>query len=365
MQSTLFPRSFLTIRLSRLFFKGFRIGLLYFLPNLIYVSASIAAPMPSSEEVLNLVGISREQIAKLHQGEIIAHDIPEATGKELAMSIAIYLPVAIENIVEYIKNGDLLAIDPDITAHGEISKNAKALNFKEFAFSEKQHDEAVDLLNSEAGDHFNLSNQEITSFASIRNTLSSADKKALTEIVSQKYREMLLQRCQAYQIYGLAGITAYSRENGVVDPASELRIATENNKLLVQFFPELFRGLINYPVGLPSGIEEHFHWINREIENRPTAILVHRIHLATKTGALIVAREFYVGHSYNSSHLIVGALPYRDGTLVFYGQRTSTDQVTGMASGLRHNIGREQMKEQMVLRLKQLSKTVQKASKAD
>lgn len=50
---------------------------------------------------------------------------------------------------------------------------------------------------------------------------------------------------------------------------------------------------------------------------------------------------------------------------MFYGQLTSTDQVTGMASGLRHNIGREQMKEQMILRLKQLSKTVQKASKAD
>ncbi len=321
--------------------------------------------MPSSEDVLSLVGIPQQQIGKLDKGEIITHDIPEATGKELAMSIAIYLPVPVAEILEYMKNGDLLAIDPDITAHGEIAKKANVVDLKGFVFSEKQSDEAVDLLNVAAGDHFNLSNQEIASFASIKDSLSNADKKTLSEIVSQKYREILLQRCQSYQINGLAGITPYSRENGVVDPASELRIAAENNKVLIQFFPELFRGWINYPSGLPNRIEEHFDWINREIENRPTAILGHRILLATNAGALIIAREFYVGHSYNSSHLIAGALPYHDGSLVFYGQLTSTDQVTGMASGLRHNIGREQMKEQMVLRLKQLSKTVQNASKVN
>lgn len=36
------------------------------------------------------------------------------------------------------------------------------------------------------------------------------------------------------------------------------------------------------------------------------------------------------GHSYNSGRLILGALPFRGGTLVFYRQLSSTDQVAGL-----------------------------------
>ncbi len=342
------------MKLNRVLNNRLRLGAWFFLLSLTYISAAMAATAPSLEEVLNLLGIPRQQIDKLNHGEIIFHDIPEATGKELAMSIAIFFPVPFERTVDYIKNGDLLSVDPAITAYQEISPNADVIAFKRFGFTDSQTDEALDLLNAEAGDRFNLSSQEISSFAAIKNAIADTDKINVVEVISQKYREILLQRYQTYRAQGLAGIAAYSRDNGVADPATELRIAAENNKVLAQLFPQIFHGWLNYPEALPNGIEERFYWMNRQVENRPTAILGHHFLLITKTGALMLARQFYVGHSYNSSHLTVGALPFRDGTLVFYGERTSTDQVTGLASGLRHNIGREQMKEQMVKRLKSL-----------
>lgn len=331
--------------------------------NLLSVTLVMAAPAPSSEEILSLIGVPQQKISELKHGEVITYDIPESTGKELATSVAIYLPVPIESVVEYFKNGDLLAIDPDIITHGAVSKNASENDFKGFAFSEKQSDEVTDLLNARAGDHFNLSNQEISDFVSTKNVLSNKDKKGLSEAVSEKYREMLLKRFQAYQMKGLAGIITYSRGTGVSDPGSELQLAVENNKVLAQYFPELLHGWIKYPTGLPKDIKEDFYWINRKVENRPTAILGHRIFQETKAGAIIVARQFYVGHSYNSSQLTVGALPYQAGTLVFYGQRTSTDGVTGMASGLKRKIGTEQMKKQMVDRLKSLKNIVRTISK--
>ena len=61
-----------------------------------------------------------------------------------------------------------------------------------------------------------------------------------------------------------------------------------------------------------------------------------------------VYREFYVGHSYNSLHIVVGVFSVKEGTLVFYANRTSTDQVAGFGGGLKRNIGRGMMRDDVV-----------------
>ena len=87
--------------------------------------------------------------------------------------------------------------------------------------------------------------------------------------------------------------------------------------------------------------------INRQVESRPTAVLLHRIILAEDAGGIILSRQFYVGHSYNSNQLIIGCLPYRGGSLIFYTNRTFTDQVAGFGGSLKQSIGREQMRRRM------------------
>ncbi|MCW5617965.1 MAG: hypothetical protein KIS65_01945, partial [Nitrosomonas sp.] len=94
------------------------------------------------------------------------------------------------------------------------------------------------------------------------------------------------------------------------------------------------------------------------VDDRPTAILSHRIMMASDTASVIATRQFYVGHSYNSSHLIVGCLPYRDGSVVFYTHRTSTDQVAGLGNTLKRSIGREHKKERMIQNLEGLRTAV-------
>jgi hypothetical protein len=53
--------------------------------------------------------------------------------------------------------------------------------------------------------------------------------------------------------------------------------------------------------------------------------------------------------------VVAGGLPFKDGSLVFYSIRSSTDQVAGMGSSLKHSIGREQMKKEMIKRLQRLN----------
>ena len=53
---------------------------------------------------------------------------------------------------------------------------------------------------------------------------------------------------------------------------------------------------------------------------------------------------------------MIVCLPYKDGTLVFYTNRTFTDQVSGFGSALKHLIGDNLAKNQVINLLKILQK---------
>ena len=331
---------------------------LLLLPMLWLAVASQASPVVG--EVLAVLGIPPEKLANLDRGEVISQPDQESGEKELAMDAALYLPVPLPSVFAYLQRAEVEASDSDIIAHGEIQPGARADAFGRFALSAQHGDEVEGLLNAEPGDRFNLSAGEIDSFRPLREKLAGADKKAQAEGVSRHYREILLARWHAYRDGGLAGIAPYAHAEGIpaAEPAAELRAAAGSDKSLARFYPGLEKAWLDYPSGLPAGVSEQFFWLNRTVEDRPTAILGHRLIQSSGEGAVIAIRHYYVGHSYNSINLIIGCLPYRDGTLVFYAQRTSTDQVAGMASGLKHAIGRERMKEQMAGRLESLRKAI-------
>jgi hypothetical protein len=310
-----------------------------------------AANMPDSQELIQQLGIQQQDLASLNQGEMVFFKVAESDEKELAVGAAIYLPAPPSKIIGFIKNKGLASIDTAVTARGTIPTRATMNTFKGFGFSAGQ-DEAASFLAATAGSQFNLSSQE---FQTIK-----AANSGQTDAASQTYRKILLQRWQAYRKKGLKGIATYDRGDGKeANPGEELRKATQDSKVLTQYFPELYKALLNYPSPLPAGAEEKFFWLNREVQSRPTAILVHRVMLRMGTGELILSRQFYAGHSYNSNQLTVVCLPYRDGSLVFYMNRTFTDQVAGSGGSLKHSIGNEQERDEITKLLKNLRKAIQ------
>jgi len=302
--------------------------------------------------------LDEEQIAALDQGEIVSFGVKEATQKELALGLAMYLAAPPAKLVEFFNSGDLAMIDPDVREYGVIAPESAGSAFTGFVFSPDQIDEVNDLFNAEADDRFNLSAAEIKNFAALRESHPADDDAALVAIVSQQYQQLLLQRWQAYREKGLNGIAPYARADGESSPAEELRQAALSSKLLAHFSPDLSTVWLNYPAPLPAGTLEHFFWLNNTVDDRPTAILNHRIMLTSDAASVIITRQFYVGHSYNSSHLIVGCLPYRNGSVIFYTHRTSTDQITGLGHALKRSIGREHQKERMIQNLEGLRAAV-------
>ncbi len=94
----------------------------FFLLSLILPSITTSAtPLPIAKDIITSLGLTQDQVAKLDRGEIVALKIGEATEKELAISLGIYLPLAPAKLVAYFKSGALASIDPDTIERGDMS----------------------------------------------------------------------------------------------------------------------------------------------------------------------------------------------------------------------------------------------------
>ena len=254
----------------------------------------------------------------------------------------------------YFKSGALASIDLDTIERGDMQPNSDADVFKRFTFSPKQGDEAEGLLDAAANDKFNLSTDEIAGFAPLKRKFAAADDIALIAGVTQHYREILLQRWQAYRKGGLPELHP---THGVMGQRQVLQRNYAPQPSAASFWHAIIPICITLgSITPPNCLRGGGAILLAQPESGKSAHGYSRLSRPAnfRAGSVILSRQFFVGHSYNSSQLTVGCLPYRNGSIVFYTHRTSTDQVAGMGSSLKHSIGREQMKEQMVKNLERI-----------
>ncbi len=305
------------------------------------------------QELIRQLGIKQHDFVNLEAGKVVSFNIAENNDKELAVGAIIYVPALPTEIIEYVKNKNMASVDADVISQYAIPAHAAPETFKGINFEGEQN-EAVKFLAAKPGNLFNLSTQELQALQVISPTQ--------IHLASQIYNKILWHRFHAYLNNGLKGIATYDRGAGKeADPGEELLTATKNDKKLAHHFPELYTVWLNYPAPLPSGADEQFFLVNRQVEGRPTAVLMHRVILNLASGGIILSRQFYVGHSYNSSQLSIECLPYRNGSMLISMSRTFTDQVTGFGSSLKRVVGRGQKHRKMVGYLRNLSDNLKKS----
>ena len=294
------------------------------------------AETPTVEELLAYLRIDKAERANLFNGKILSTPVTEGTDKELAVGIVMFVPAPMEALEEFVKTGKLLATDPDVIAFGELPESPSVAVFKGLSGEGSISD-------VRPGAKFNLDSSEIREL----------------KTREQTYQGLLLRRYQAYCARGLSGIAPYDRGGGKFSkPADELTTALKESTLLAEHFPELHRALLDYPQHQPNGVTSRFFWVNQRVENRPTFILTHRLSYVRPEGAFMAERQYYVGHSYNSLQILAGCLPVSGGSIVFYSNHTSTDQVAGLASGMRHTLGRNQMRQEITKNFEQIRATL-------
>jgi hypothetical protein len=224
---------------------------------------------------------------------------------------------------------DLLDFDVIGVAGGRFSSD----DFAGVGFTESEAKEVERLLDFKGGSDLNLSEQEIQTF---RNLTGSN-----LEAVNDSYRRILMRRFESYLEAGPAGVAPYQRKKDQAEPGEELILAATNSPLLQRRVPH-FYAYLNNP-DAPSGhIENRYYWTKHTVQDRPAFSLVHWMIDVDPDHeyAFLAEREFFVGHTYNSMTVYFGVFPFGDDVIVFYLNRTFTDQVAGFGSSLAHKIGR-------------------------
>jgi len=309
-----------------------------------------AADAPTDDgQALAVRRLSPEQRRRLLAGDTIGYQVTETSETELSAGVAMYLPVPLARVAEVLTNPDIVLKEPSITAWGPLAPGATVAALAGYKLSAGEVAEAQDAFDAVAGGRLNLSAAEIEVFRAAR-PARGADRAAVAESGAAQWRVLLLQRAQAFQTRGLDGMAPYARRGGTSDPAAVLRVAAGDARIVGHLMPRLADSLLRFPAEQSPTAISQFYWMKRQVQGRPDPILIHHLVDVTPQLALSVERHVYVGHSYNASQTLSGAVPYEDGVVVFSSNRVSTDQVAGLGGELKRVIGRRQLRGEIVKR---------------
>ena len=336
--------------------RAFRMSLAAGLIGMFGVGPAVAADL-TAEAVAEAMGLGAEDRAKLQAGEIVSTEIEETTEKQLAVALALKVPATLDEVAARVSEGTTLEANTAIQAYGEIDP-AQASEAA-FAPITLDADEVGRLLEVEPGSDFNLSTAEIAIFQDLAQQHDAGDPAA-AEAVNAAWRQMLAGRLQAYLDGGLDGIAPYDRGGDSSSAAEDLNAAAEGSKLVQQAVPELYQAFLAYPNQSVADVEHRFFWTQQVADDRPVYALTHRMVQQRPDMLVLLSRDFYVSHSFNASQGAAGALPVEDGVVIFYANRTSSDQVAGFMSGMRHEIGRGMMRDSLVKAMEEIRAAAQR-----
>jgi len=301
-----------------------------------------AAALPTAEEALASIGFSADAKQQVLDGKFVTTDLKPTSERELAMAMAFFVSEPPAALIEEAKKNLVAGIDPDVIASGAISATGSLEDFKVVSFGSDAKKQAKAFLDAKPGEDLNLSTAEIGAFAAL------AKQGGDAKTVEDQLRKMLLVRFQAYHSQGLDGIAAYARsDDKQTDVGGDLRRAVEATGHLKTNAPNFYDALLNYPKSRPAGLEEDFNWTHYMAHGTPVFLLSHRIWMPDGDAWVMANRQFYVTASYNAVQIVAGFLPVKDGTLVIYMNRTSTDQVTGFGGSTKRAMGTKVMVAQI------------------
>ncbi|MCW5891143.1 MAG: hypothetical protein KIT14_11415 [bacterium] len=294
-----------------------------------------AAAAADVEQALAFVGLSADAASRIRGGDIVLTDVAPASSHELAIGLAFLVERPLADVSADYRAALDMHVDAQVRAlarvHGTLA---------DFAGVALPADEAARYLAARPGDQLNLSADEIAAFQAAAAAGGNAHARA-----QQVLAQVLFERYRAYAAHGLDALAPYARAGGDVRrPSEELRAALAAGVLLRRYAPPVWQMLGAYPQGKPANLDERFYVVTYELNDRPNYALRHRLEVPFGDGGIVVVdRDFYVSHGYNTSQAVSGLIPVAEGTMVFYRDRVSTDQLRGFGSSLKQAVGRRVM----------------------
>ena len=291
------------------------------------------------EELLGALSLSKSQKQDIWKGKVVEFSAPETSRRGLPIGLVLLGRENPDKYIELFREAVVYKAFSMVTKFGQLSSQGSLADFAGVVLEPNGIQEARRYLEGKPGNELNLGTKERAAFQKLK---TDGDRQKKVEKI---LRSTLLTRYQDYRARGLAGMAPYDRGRGrLFDPGAELRKRIEASRFTPKFAPTFYNFLLNYPTGIPEGLEEKFYWVNFKVFGRPTFALSHRVSYKHEDMYFMAERHFYASHDYNSLQMTGALLPTQEGTLgvVFY--RVSTDQVAGFGSSVKRPVAQRLMR---------------------
>jgi hypothetical protein len=315
---------------------------------------SPAVEKPDILKAIDHLKLPPEMAAKIKSGEIVSPPVNDATDKELAVRLVMLVKAPPSELKEFITADNLLGKDPTFAASGELNPDLAKIQGIKLSV-----DEAMDYLEAEPGSDYNFHTQDYAKLKAVKKKLK--DDKDAPVAAAKVLSEILLSRFQAYVHGGIGAVAPYDRGDGKFsEPGDELLNSMLASPILQNAAPVAFQAFRDFPGGPTEGITHQFFWSQQKVEDKPAFILSHRMTYPMQHGVVYMDRQYFVSRTYNSMLTGSGCGQLTEGTILYYVNRTSTDQVAGFMQETKHSVGRKQMREELMKMFEDIRKKVGK-----
>ena len=310
------------------------------------------ADKPDLVKAMQHLNLPAPLVAKIKSGEIVAPEINDATDKELAVKLIMLVKATPDQLKEFITADNLMGKDPTFSASGQLSPDAPKIDGIKLT-----PDEAMDYLGAEPGNDFNFHTDDYAKLKAAKKTVK--DDSQAPAVAAKVIGEILTQRFQAYRQAGIGAVAPYDRGGGKFsEPGDELLNAMLASPVLQNAAPDAFTAFRDFPGVDAQGVVHEFFWSQQKVEDKPAFILSHRMTYPMQRGVIYMDRQYFVSRTYNSMLTGTGCGQVAEGTIVYYVNRTSTDQVAGFMQETKHSVGRKQMREELIKMFEDIRKKV-------
>jgi len=304
-------------------------------------SERIERPMPAIvRDVAKTLGFDEGDLTAVWDGEIVSRSLDTRSDKELAIGVMMRLSEKHPDFYERARTGQFFEIDQTILQAREISKTSTGP--AAFIQLRLEASELRKLGRASPNEDFNLTERESKQ---LRRANRSGEPAVL-----EAYRGLLAERLREYRANGIDGIASYARgRHPEARPAEDLRHAIASLGGLAERCPSFYGSFAGFPRKRDPAVAHRFFWAVQQVRGRPTVTLSHWALQLHEEFAIIGQRQFYVSHGYDALQIVVGAFAIgNDESLVFYVNRTYTDQVTGFGSSIARIVGNKMMEREVV-----------------
>lgn len=310
-----------------------KIGLSLFLFSFISIAEA------DFNKLFSHLPFSQQEQQKILQGELVTIQVKESEEDELAVIMAFIAKTSADNIKHHFIQGSWVDLPEAIIMDKKLTLSSTINDLSRLKFTSKESSEVDNFLSAKAGNNLNLDASEIKQFQSLNLPALQASDKG--QAVEEQIHKLLLKRFKAYHEGGVNAISAYLRDQEKPYYLGKyFKKITRFDSILQQYYPVFYSALNNYPHKKPAQLKESFFALKMQVQDRPTFALMHRMLVQEGEVIAVSLRHFYVTQSYNGEQDLGLFIPIEQGVLVLGLFRTSSAEVAGFGSSIKHAIGR-------------------------